>query len=65
MVHACGGVGPGVLLVEDHLLEERQPATAVLLGPAQAGPAVPGEVAVPGQALVVGLVLASGTAQAA
>ena len=65
VVDAGGRVGAGVLLVEDHLLEQRQPAAAVLLGPADAGPAVLREVPVPGHALVVRLVLAAGTALAA
>ena len=65
MVHAGRGVRPRVLLVEDHLLEQRQPAAAVLLGPADAGPAVLREVAVPLDPLVVGLVLPARTALAA
>ena len=47
-----GRVGPGVLLVEDHLLPQAQPAAAVLRRPADAGPAVLGEVPVPGQPLL-------------
>ena len=62
MVHARRSVGPRVLLVEDHLLEQRQAAAAVLLGPADAGPAVLREVAVPLDPLVVGLVLPARTA---
>ena len=63
VVDPGGGVRRGVLLVEDHLLEQRQPAAAVLLGPAEAGPAVLGEVSVPGEPLVVGLVLTAGSAR--
>ena len=40
-------------------------AAAVLLGPAEAGPAGGGEVAVPGQPLLEGLVLTAGAARAA
>ena len=40
-----------VLLVEDHLLRERQAAAAVLLRPADAGPAARGELLLPGAAL--------------
>ena len=58
-------VGPGVLLVEDHLLDQAQPAAAVLLRPADAGPAVLGQQPVPGEPLVVRLVVAPGTAEAA
>ena len=43
----AGRAGAGVLLVEDDLLEQRQPAAAVLRGPAEAGPAVPRRGAAP------------------
>jgi hypothetical protein len=42
----------GVLLVEDDLLVEARAATAVLLGPADAGPARLPELLLPGLALV-------------
>src|SRR5690606_21848919 len=48
----AGRPGPGVLLVEDDLLPQRQAAPAVLLGPADAGPAVGAEVPLPGEALL-------------
>ena len=48
-------VRTGVLLVEDHLLHEGQPAAAVLGRPADAGPAVLRQVPVPLEALVVRL----------
>jgi hypothetical protein len=48
VVHQLRSVGSGVLLVEDGLLGEAEPAAAVLLRPAEAGPAVLGEVTVPG-----------------
>ena len=38
VAHAGPAAGPGVLLVEDHLLRERQAAPAVLGRPADAGP---------------------------
>ena len=47
-------VRAGVLLVEDDLLGQAEAAAAVLLGPAETGPAVLGEVPVPGPSLVVG-----------
>ncbi len=62
VVDRLGRVGAGVLLVEDRLLREAQPAAAVLDGPAEAGPAVLGEVPVPGEALVVRVLAAAGAA---
>src|SRR4051812_44612160 len=64
VVDPGGCIGAGVLLVEDHLLEQGEAPAAVLLRPADAGPAGRGEVPVPGDPLVVRLVLASGTALA-
>ena len=63
VVDPRGGVGPCVLLVEDHLLPQREAAAAVLLGPADAGPAVLGEVPVPGQPLLDRLVLLARAAE--
>ena len=45
-------VGARVLLVEDHLLPQAEPAAAVLLRPAHAGPAVLGQQPVPGEPLL-------------
>ena len=64
MAEPAGALGPGVLLVVDDLLAQRQPPAAVLLGPADAGPAVGAEVALPGQALVEQGVLVAGPAAA-
>ena len=61
----AGAFGAGVLLVEDHLLGQAEPAAAVLGGPADAGPAALGEVSVPRQPLVVALELAARPALAA
>ena len=60
MIDPGRGVRPRVLLVEDHLLPEGEAAAAVLRQPADAGPAVRGEVPVPGQPLRDRLVLVSG-----
>jgi len=51
--------------VEDDLLLQAQPAAAVLLGPADAAPAVGGHVLVPLQAFLEGFVLAPRAAQSA
>jgi hypothetical protein len=59
------GAGAGVLLVEDHLLVQRQAAPAVLLRPADAGPAVRRQVPFPGEPLVEERVFVAGTAAAA
>ena len=60
----AGALDAGVLLVEDHLLPQAQPAAAVLRRPADAGPAVLGEVPVPGQPLLDRLVVLAGAAEA-
>ncbi len=62
VVDGLGRIGAGVLLIEDRLLREAEPAAAVLGGPAEAGPAVLGEVLVPGEALVVRVLAAAGAA---
>ena len=54
-----------VLLVEDHLLDERRAAAAVLGGPAEADPAVAAELLLPLPALVEALVLVARPAAAA
>ena len=64
VVDRRGGVGAGVLLVEDHLLPQAQPAAAVLGRPADAGPALASQEAVPLEALVERLVVAPGAAEA-
>ena len=64
VVHPHRSVRPGVLLVEDHLLEQRQAAATVLLGPSQAGPPVLGQVAVPRQPALVRLMVTAGPAGA-
>ena len=51
-----------VLLVEDHLLEQRRAAAAVLRGPAEADPTVAAELLLPREALVEQLVLVAGPA---
>ena len=45
-----GAAGPGVLLVEDDLLGHGGAPAAVLDGPAQAGPAAPGQHLLPAPA---------------
>ena len=52
----------GVLLVEDHLLDERGAAPAVLRRPAEADPAGAAELLLPRPALLEQLVLVAGTA---
>jgi hypothetical protein len=52
VIHQLRPVSAGVLLVEDGLLGETEPAAAVLLRPAETGPAVLGEVTVPGEAFL-------------
>ena len=47
---AARTAGAGVLLVEDHLLRQRQIAAAVLLRPADPHPAARGQLALPGAA---------------
>src|SRR5690606_20648540 len=59
---APGTSRPGVLLVVDHLLAQRQAAAAVLGGPTHAGPAVGRQVALPGEPLVEQRALVAGTA---
>ena len=59
------GVGPGVLLVEDHLLPQAQPTPTVLGGPPDARPALPGQEAVPLQPLAERLVVAPGATEPA
>ncbi|BAU82506.1 NAD(FAD)-utilizing dehydrogenase [Streptomyces laurentii] len=63
VVDAGGGVGEGVLLVEGELLREARAASAVLLGPADAGPAVVGHVPFPGEAFGERLVFPAGAAE--
>ena len=62
MAHATGAAGAGVLLVENDLLLDTGAATAVLPGPAQAGPAALVQLAFPGLTLLDEAVLVAGTA---
>lgn len=62
VVDAGGGVGEGVLLVEGDLFLDGRAASAVLLRPADAGPAVGGHVPFPGEAFGERLVFAAGSA---
>src|SRR5690606_21528671 len=62
---ATGRPGPGVLLVEDDVPAQVEPAAAVLGRPADAGPAVRAEVPFPRQPLVEQRVLVAGAAPAA
>ena len=64
VAEASGPPRPGVLLVEDDLAAQRQPAAAVLGGPGDAGPAVGAEVALPREPLVEQGVLVTGPAPA-
>src|SRR5436305_952014 len=57
-------VSPRVLLVEDDLPVPRQAAPAVILGPAEADPAVRSQAPLPGHALGDELVRAAGAALA-
>jgi NAD(P)-dependent dehydrogenase (short-subunit alcohol dehydrogenase family) len=63
--HAAGPARARVLLVEDHLFDERDAAPAVLGGPAQTDPPVAAELLFPFPALVEQLVLVAGPAAAA
>ena len=65
VVDPGGRIGARVLLVEDHLLPQAQPAAAVLLRPADAGPAVLGQQPVPLEPVLEPLVVAASTAQTA
>src|SRR5690606_12051528 len=47
MTDSAGGTGAGVFLEEDHLLFNRRPSAAVLLRPADAGPAAFGQLLLP------------------
>ena len=62
---AARPAGARVLLVEDHLLDERRAAAAVLGRPAEADPAVAAELLLPLPPLVEQLVLVARTAAAA
>ena len=61
---ASGAAGARVLLVEDHLLDERRAAAAVLGGPPEPDPTVAAEFLLPLPALVEALVLVARTAAA-
>ncbi len=65
VAHSPWAAGAGILLVEDHLLADRQAPPAMLRCPAHAGPATLGEVAFPGLALFgEGVLIAGATAKA-
>ena len=52
VVHPGRGIGARVLLVEDHLLGEAQPASAVFSRPADTAPAMLGQMPVPAESLL-------------
>jgi hypothetical protein len=57
------GVGPGVLLVPDHLLGHRRPPAPPFPGPAETDPAVGPQLSLPGDPDLPALVLVPGPAQ--